>query len=198
MTQAVGICGSCRKRENRPVARSSLTSPTRVPSHRLPSRSSRMDVILLLLMVAGIPARRVVAEERSARRVQAVEPAAGTHPQCAVAILVNTGDSVIAEAPLVGRIMPVMPEGVLSRVQAVEPCMVAPADPENAIPIRVNNSDPVIAQAIGIIRIVPVRLQAVSIVTIQSGRSVPNQRKPYLSCVMLVIPALKGFPCMES
>ena len=62
--------------------------------------------------------------------------------------------------------MPVMLEGVLSWIQAIEAREVAPASPENAVPIPVNNSDPVIAQAVGIIRIVPVRLKAVAIVAI--------------------------------
>ena len=64
--------------------------------------------------------------------------------------------------------MPVMLEGVLSRVQAVESSKVT-ADPENAIPIFVDNSDCVIAEAVGVIRVVLVGFEKVPIVAIESS-----------------------------
>ena len=64
--------------------------------------------------------------------------------------------------------MPVMLEGVLSRVQAVEPAEVT-ADPENAVAVFVDNSDCVFAEAVGVIRVMPVGLETVPVVAIEPG-----------------------------
>ena len=88
--------------------------------------------------------------------------------------------------------MPVMLEGVLSRVQAVEPSKVA-ADPKNAIPIFVDNSDRVIAEAVGVIRVVLVGLKTVPIVAIESSIGAePNEAVVVLGDALNA--ELKRFP----
>ena len=59
----------------------------------------RADVVAAVR--AGIGASRVVADECSVRRVQAVEAAPRTHPECAIAILIHATDAVVAQAPVI-------------------------------------------------------------------------------------------------
>ena len=103
------------------MSRVSLFKPASVPTHRLLLPILENGSNPIAAQTARIAGVVLVVGETAGSGVQAVETVTGSDPQHAPGVLIDAIDIVVAQALLIGRVMPIVRNGVLRRVQFVEP-----------------------------------------------------------------------------